>query len=574
MASTTPKPQSHHRFIADDDEHERYAPVGLDGLLAASEKLLAVNRGLADPDDRDSLPNDRIYTVDRLMSERIKLDHGRTLRGMMGRISRMKSLAPIGPNAFGAYTTGYITSNPLVPALEEINPMHILEQKMRITKMGPGGIGDPNAITEDMQSISASQFGFVDPIAGPECMPGDHEVYTRRGWLKWRDVRDDDQFACRIDDRFTWGHASRVVRQRYTGALVVAASSNLLMRVTPSHRVLFKRDPATKKFSVAHASEVNGKSIHIPRRHLPLMGDESMRTFTLPPVGGNNGNQKKFAPFDIVDWCSYMGWWLSEGNSHITAPGRLSYPTGRVGITQCRTANPENYAEIRDLCLRMGICDCDNGMTFLSGAKQLVSYFSQWTNGCYDKWIPEELFHAPLKARQALLDALIKGDGRSPRNRLNYCTVSRRLAESVERLAIELGYAAYIRAEPDSRSHVKTTNYVVSLVRGQMALLRGKSYTTAHNGTLTGNNWATEFYDGSVYCATVPGGFLYVRGSDKHPGYWTGNSEKAGIDVRLAHLARVGSDGQIYQLIIDRRSGKKIWASPTMLRGKTLKLPD
>lgn len=164
----TKKPTDHHRYLADDDEHEAYTSVGIDGLLAASEKLLAVNRGLAEPDARDSLPNDRIHTVNRLMAERIKLDHGKTLRKSMGRLSRARTLAPLSADAFGEYTAGFIVSNPLVPALEEINPMHYLEQKRRVTKMGPGGIGDPNAITEDMQAVDASQFGFIDPIAGPE----------------------------------------------------------------------------------------------------------------------------------------------------------------------------------------------------------------------------------------------------------------------------------------------------------------------------------------------------------------------------------------------------------------------
>tara|TARA_R110002110_G_scaffold8326_8_gene41894 strand:- start:10354 stop:11019 length:666 start_codon:yes stop_codon:yes gene_type:complete len=178
---TTPKPQAHHRYLADDDEHEAYASIGLDGLLAATEKLLAVNRGIADPDDRDSLPNDRVYTVDRLLAERVKLDHGRTLRKIMGRVSRSRNLSPVGADAFGEYTVGYIKSNPLVPALEEINPMHILEQKRRLTKMGPGGIGDPNAITEDMQAVSATQFGFIDPIAGPESEKAGIDVRLAHG---------------------------------------------------------------------------------------------------------------------------------------------------------------------------------------------------------------------------------------------------------------------------------------------------------------------------------------------------------------------------------------------------------
>lgn len=164
----TTNPTAHHRYLADDDEHETYASVGLDGILSATEKLLAVNRGLAEPDERDSLPNDRIHTPDRLMAERVKLDHGKTLRTLMGRLSRAKSLTPMGADTFAPYTVGYLAGNPLAPALEEINPMHILEQKRRITKMGPGGVGDPSAITLSMQAVHASQFGFIDPIAGPE----------------------------------------------------------------------------------------------------------------------------------------------------------------------------------------------------------------------------------------------------------------------------------------------------------------------------------------------------------------------------------------------------------------------
>jgi DNA-directed RNA polymerase beta subunit len=51
-------------------------------------------------------------------------------------------------------------------------------------------------------------------------------------------------------------------------------------------------------------------------------------------------------------------------------------------------------------------------------------------------------------------------------------------------------------------------------------------------------------------------------------------SEKAGIDVRLASGARIGSDGRIYQLLKNRKTGKNEWVSPSDMRGKTLKLPD
>ena len=159
---------SHHRYLADDTDHESYSPVGVGGLLAATEKLLAVNRGLTETDDRDSLPNDRIHTVNKLMAERVKLDSDRPLRTLMGRLNRAGNLNPMPPDAFSAYTVGYLTGNPLAPALEEVNPLHNADQQRRITKTGAGGIGDPNAITNDMQAVSGSQFGFICPVSGPE----------------------------------------------------------------------------------------------------------------------------------------------------------------------------------------------------------------------------------------------------------------------------------------------------------------------------------------------------------------------------------------------------------------------
>lgn len=557
----TTNPTAHHRYLADDDDHEAYAPVGVDGLLAATEKLLAVNRGLAEPDDRDSLPNDRIYTVDRLMAERVKLDHGRTLRSMMGRLSRAKTLKPLGPDAFSEYSVGYIKSNPLVPALEEINLMHNLEQKRRITKMGPGGIGDPNAITDSMQAVSATQFGFVDPIAGPECLVGDHEVYTRRGWVRWDQVTDDEVFACKVDGGLVWSKADRVVREHYAGDLIVAENATLRMAVTPTHRVVHKRDYYTRDLRVATAEEVEGASIWLPARHEPEPGDSSITHFELPDVTplSKYSSMRNYGPFEIGDWCEFMGWWLSEG-SLFTGERKNGHRTQRVEITQCPEANPDNRRKISELFRRMRLPGANgNGASFVVTGLQFVDYFRWWTQGCLDKHIPEELFAAPLHARQRMFDALIRGDGTHTSKCLKYCSVSRRLAESVERLAFTLGFSAYTKQVGITSS--------------------GRPYFNARvirheNRTVTKAHWSRQPHDGLVYCATVPGGQLHVRGKPGTSGYWTGNSEKAGIDVRLAHGARIGSDGRIYQLARNRRTGKNQWVSPSDLRGKTLKLPD
>ena len=368
----TKNPTAHHSYLADDDDHEAYTSVGIDGLLAATEKLLAVNRGLAEPDDRDSLPNDRVHTVDRLMAERVKLDHGRTLRSMMGRLSRAKTLQPMGPDSFSEYSMGYIKSNPLVPALEEINLMHNLEQKRRITKMGPGGIGDPNAITVDMQSVSATQFGFIDPIAGPESVDRNTFVFTSLGWVPAPELTMEHMVACSVDECLEFHHPDKCHSYPFQGELIGVRTAHVDFLVTPDHRV--------------------------------------------------------------------------------------------------------------------------------------------WSSSIYDdehKWSME--FASDLYGAEVL-------------------------------------FAAGYPTPPES-------------LEDTMACPAGKSA------------WYKQPYDDLVFCVTVPGGMIFTRRGDGL-GHWTGNSEKAGIDVSLASGARIGSDGRIYQLLNNRRTGKNEWVSPSDMRGKTLKLPD
>jgi DNA-directed RNA polymerase beta subunit len=151
-----------------DDDGEEYAPVGVDGLLAATEKLLAVNRGLEPTDERDSLVFKRFHTTDKLLAERVKLDADKTRQKLMYMSAKRKNLKMLHPFMFDGYANGMLLGNPLSAPLEEINPLHLMEQSRRATQMGPGGIGSDQAITEDMQAIHGSQFGFLSTLEGPE----------------------------------------------------------------------------------------------------------------------------------------------------------------------------------------------------------------------------------------------------------------------------------------------------------------------------------------------------------------------------------------------------------------------
>lgn len=145
-----------------------HVSVGLKGLIAASENLLAVNRGMVEPDERDALQYKRLYTPDKLMRERVKLDADKTRMNLMRRVSKIRSLRAVVPGAFNSYTEGMIVGNPLSMPLEEINPMHLVEQARRVTHMGPGGLPSDDSITAEAQNVHPSQAGFISVLEGPE----------------------------------------------------------------------------------------------------------------------------------------------------------------------------------------------------------------------------------------------------------------------------------------------------------------------------------------------------------------------------------------------------------------------
>jgi len=155
-------------FKYDDEDIDDEVDGGVDTLLAASEKVLAVNRGLVDPDERDSLRFRKIYGPDKLLKERIDMDADKVMRNTVRRISRTGNLSSINPGHFNSYSEKLITGNPLSLALEEINPMHLTEQARRVSQMGPGGLPSSTSITEDAQNLHPSEFMFLSSIEGPE----------------------------------------------------------------------------------------------------------------------------------------------------------------------------------------------------------------------------------------------------------------------------------------------------------------------------------------------------------------------------------------------------------------------
>lgn len=158
-------------------------------ILRAAQKLLNINRGAEDPDERDNPRFSKLYGVEDMMRERIDKDAGRLTKSILFRAKRDKSLARIGRNALAPYLDTFLSGSGLAMPGEEANPLSILTQQSRITRLGEGGISSPDLVTPEARNVQGDYLGFVDFISGPESFGIGIDVRAALGTMKGSDNR-------------------------------------------------------------------------------------------------------------------------------------------------------------------------------------------------------------------------------------------------------------------------------------------------------------------------------------------------------------------------------------------------
>lgn len=521
-------------------------------LLVAAKKMLDVHAGKTDVDDTDSLKFKTFHTLDDFISERIKLTSRvwapKARMALTGKNSIREALKPA---PFSDPIRKFLTTSSLSSVPTGINPMEIIDHAVKVTSLGEGGIPSDRAIPVDARMIHNTHFGALDPIRTPECHPDTSEVLTMTGWKRWDLVTENDVFACRVNGRLEYHRASRVVRARYKGVLYGVQNSKLEYLVTPNHRVLCApldrvyplTEGSPSKFTLIEAADVHGKPRVFDTGHEPYEGGGADK-FVLPDVAGY---APAAPPLPMCIWAAFMGWYLSEGCVSKQKNGEPA----RVHISQSVSVNEWKCAALERVLRQLPFKWTYRNNSYNISHRQLATYLAQF-GFCESKYIPEYFFEADQDSRRNLLEALLLGDGRIDSTRATgkvyeqevFCTTSSRLADDVERLAISLGRSVRVSKYSDKRQDRYLDVYEVRLMRDrfrQAVPRKGHYYTT--------------FYDGMVYCATVPGGLLYVR-HGRGLGHWSGNSNHSGVDIRATIAAHRDDKGNLYTVLRNVKTGK------------------
>lgn len=182
---------------------ERLDRAGVPALLAASRKLLGMSRGEAEPDDRDSLAYQRMFTPADLFSERLQ-NARQSLQSALWKATNRKSLDHIPPGLLDDAIQGVLFGSGLAQAGESINPGQVLEQMGRVTRMGPGGIPSADSIPDSARSVQPSHLGFIDPVATPESTNAGVDGRLASGVRRGKDGQIYAKFRNRKTGQLEW----------------------------------------------------------------------------------------------------------------------------------------------------------------------------------------------------------------------------------------------------------------------------------------------------------------------------------------------------------------------------------
>lgn len=338
------------------------------------------------------------------------------------------------------------------------------------------------------------------------CADPSTEVLSRRGWLTYDQLQVGDLvYSVNVETgKAQWSPVREVFAKRYTGEMVSIEGRSFSALVTSNHRWA-----VTNKGRTARGDD----SLVVKRTHSLARHDQ----IPLIRFSESQGTD------DDHDFAALVGWVVTDGTYQKPGNGQ------RVIINQSVTANPEKVAQIKGILERLG-----GAFGFMVQGSQGHFRFSgdlarRVRAAAPDKKLTldyiESLTH---KARGALYEALIDGDGTRSGGREEFGSNSAEQAGIFAALCARLGVA----------TTTAVRNLSASEINGRQVSATTMHYVTARKSRYTKladcRTTAVQ-YDDIVWCPVTDTGTWYARRNGRT--YFTGNTAGRG---KIAFSSRWG----------------------------------
>ena len=156
-------------------------------LMAASSKLLAINRREAESDPKDSMEFQRVYGPADYFAEHILRDGSRVARQLLWKATNKGGLDFMPVGALDQHVSDVFNSSKLANMVDGSSPLELVEAAMKITRVGEGGVGDVQSAPDEMRLVQPSFLGFIDPVRSVESLRVGLDAYLTKHCMKGSD---------------------------------------------------------------------------------------------------------------------------------------------------------------------------------------------------------------------------------------------------------------------------------------------------------------------------------------------------------------------------------------------------
>lgn len=524
-----------------------------DILLETSLHVLKTARGEKSPDDMGSMVFKQLLGLDDFIAEKFGspktgMTMKQKIRNNVDRKDKVSSI--ISSDLFSKPLAQVFYSNALSQRPDQTNPLDILASKSQVTSMGPGGITSTHQLRPGMKMVNQTHMGFVDAIMTPECCPPDAYIFTKKGWKKFEEIAEEDLIACNVDGVLSFNRALKIHKSWYEGDLIDINTKSLSLKVTPNHRMWVR--PLANKNASVYRMELAETLLTKPRIVTSFHEEVVLENKETILIGEKEVNTD--------DWADFLGWYFSEGSLSGSC---------HIKITQVKRVNPDKCEKIEELLKKLPWPWTKYDKDYVVSSRDVFKHLSAFGSRSFNKILPEYLYEFPSTARRKFIKSALLGDGRFGYLRKTgryyyqqiYTTSSKELAKGFERIAISLGKGTSHKWYEDNRQERYHTMHELRILqRTETQILKGKHVKSVP-------------YKGWVYCVTVPGGKILIKGTEKSIGIWTGNSEHTGISLHLPiGVRKIGREAKAY--VYDMQEKKFVYRNPAEVHGEWTASPD
>jgi len=362
------------------------------------------------------------------------------------------------------------------------------------------------------------------------CYDGETQVLTEDGWKVFTELTVLDKVATLNENgEIEYQFPSNIVAFPYKGIMYHVQSSQIDLKVTPEHKLYFRKRDAPK-FRLIDAKEVfgirgeykkNGKWFGNERDVFVVPSQELRDTHKRPYASGEK-------QIDMDVFLEFFGYYIAEGDAHqnkVSIGQSINNVKNRRKTEYCLDSLPFSYSA--------------DSNRFYIYSRQLVLYLKQFGLSC-NKYIPKDLKTLSSRQLKILLNALLLGDGYEEKC---YFTTSRLLADDVQEIAIKVGFSSNITVDNVRKSSFgKNPLFKVHITRNRDTPI--VNHGNRKHNTHFQEQW--EPYNGFVYCCEVPNHIILVRRNGMS--VWSGNSWFSNVpDDDFRHMQE-NHDDYVYVL--------------------------